>query len=63
MKTVIGLICLLCFALPAAGQWNFDNHSISLEEIQSGGPPKDGIPACEYVMALERKDATRKEAP
>lgn len=45
MKTVIGLICLLCFALPAAGQWNFDNHSISLEEIQSGGPPKDGIPA------------------
>lgn len=25
--------------------WNFAKHSIPLEDIMSGGPPKDGIPA------------------
>lgn len=56
MKIVIALICLLCYALPAAGQWNFDNHSIPLDEIQSGGPPRDGIPALmqpKFIKAAE----------
>jgi hypothetical protein len=25
--------------------WDFSKHSIPLDEIASGGPPKDGIPA------------------
>ena len=25
--------------------WNYEQHSIPIEEIISGGPPKDGIPA------------------
>lgn len=29
----------------AALAWNFEKHSIPLDEILSGGPPKDGIPA------------------
>ena len=29
--------------LPA--QWDFSEHALPLNEIQSGGPPKDGIPA------------------
>ncbi len=32
---------------PSAGEWrtDFSRHSVPLEEILSGGPPKDGIPA------------------
>jgi hypothetical protein len=43
--------------------WNYDQHSIPVEEIMSGGPPKDGIPALtnpNYVSAQKasflRKD-------
>lgn len=56
MKTLITMICFLCYALPAAGQWNFDRHSIPLDEIQSGGPPRDGIPALmqpKFIKAAE----------
>ena len=34
--------------------WNYDQHSIPIDEIISGGPPKDGIPALtnpDYVTA------------
>jgi hypothetical protein len=34
--------------------WNFDKHSIPVDEIMSGGPPKDGIPALmspKYISA------------
>jgi hypothetical protein len=36
--------------------WDFDKHSIPVDEIMSGGPPKDGIPALmspKYVSAGE----------
>jgi len=43
--------------------WNYDKHSIPIDEIMSGGPPKDGIPALtdpNYVSARKasfiRKD-------
>jgi hypothetical protein len=39
------LMLLLLFPLCAAADWNFSRYSIPLDEIQSGGPPRDGIPA------------------
>jgi hypothetical protein len=43
--------------------WNYDQHSIPIDEIMPGGPPKDGIPALSapnYVSAQKasflRKD-------
>ena len=45
---------LLMLPLPALAQWDFSKHSIPVDEIQSGGPPRDGIPALtnpEYVPA------------
>lgn len=50
------LLILLFFPLCAAADWDFSRHSIPLEEIQSGGPPKDGIPALiapKYVPAAK----------
>lgn len=42
-EKVLSLLLLLCFSL----QWGFDfsKHSIPLNELMDGGPPKDGIPA------------------
>jgi hypothetical protein len=34
--------------------WDFDKHAIPVDEIMSGGPPKDGIPALmnpDYITA------------
>lgn len=41
------LLSLLLIALPltALGQWDFTRHSIPVDEILAGGPPRDGIPA------------------
>jgi hypothetical protein len=36
---------LVVFPFGAAADRDFSRHSIPLDEIQSGGPPKDGIPA------------------
>ena len=38
------------------GGWNLDRHSIPIEDIRGGGPPKDGIPALlepEFITADE----------
>jgi hypothetical protein len=37
---------LFAFLIATPGfAWNYDHHSIPIDEIISGGPPKDGIPA------------------
>ena len=54
MRILISLLLVFFMAVPASGAWNFDNHSIPVDEIMSGGPPKDGIPALmnpKYVSA------------
>jgi hypothetical protein len=33
------------FLAASALAWDFEKHSIPVEDIHSGGPPKDGIPA------------------
>jgi hypothetical protein len=46
MNRTLAIVAIL-FILPlnALAQWDFSQHSIPLNEIQSGGPPRDGIPA------------------
>jgi hypothetical protein len=39
------LLILMFFPLPAAADWDFSKHTIPLDEITGGGPPRDGIPA------------------
>ena len=48
------VIFLVVFFCPPAMAWDFDRHAIPTDEILSGGPPRDGIPALmepEYVAA------------
>jgi hypothetical protein len=55
MKRCFFVCVLLLFAVPALA-WDFDKHSIPVEEIRGGGPPKDGIPALtdpEYIPAAD----------
>jgi hypothetical protein len=49
--------------MAAFGQWDFSKHAIPLDEIQGGGPPRDGIPALtnpKYVPAT-KADFMREE--
>ena len=43
---------------PDAGDWatDFSKSSVPLEEFQSGGPPKDGIPAIDEPRYVQVKD-------
>ncbi|HSI97117.1 MAG TPA: DUF3179 domain-containing protein [Gaiellaceae bacterium] len=43
---------------PDAAQWDtdFTKHSVPLDEFQSGGPPKDGIPAIDEPRYFHVKD-------
>jgi hypothetical protein len=53
MRFWIILLAFLLFSGTAMA-WNFDKHSIPIDEIKGGGPPKDGIPALvspKYVPA------------
>ena len=55
MKARLTLLFLLLFPGPVLA-WNFEKHSIPIDEIRGGGPPKDGIPALvspQYVPAAE----------
>ena len=50
------VIFLVVFFCPPAMAWDFDRHAIPTDEIISGGPPRDGIPALmepEYVAAVK----------
>ena len=44
----------LLLAAPVQANWDFSKHSIPVEDIRGGGPPRDGIPALfdpEYMTA------------
>ena len=45
---------ILLMVVPTHADWDFSRHSIPIEEIRGGGPPRDGIPALfnpEYITA------------
>ena len=50
---------------PDASQWDtdFTKASVALDEFQSGGPPKDGIPAIDEPRYLDTKDVDFLEGP
>lgn len=53
-------LTLLIVSLPilTAAAWDYSKHSIELDEIMSGGPPRDGIPALSdpaFVSVSEAK--------
>lgn len=55
MRTVLILISILMLTQPAMA-WDFNEHSIPIDDILSGGPPRDGIPALlnpEFISAEE----------
>ncbi len=45
MRTFVIVLLILAWLTPAQAAWDFSRHSIPIEDILSGGPPKDGIPA------------------
>ena len=45
MRWIILLYLLILLPLPGHADWDFSRSSIATNEIMSGGPPKDGIPA------------------
>lgn len=45
MEKKRGLKLFLALLAPLVMGFDFTKHSIPIEEILSGGPPKDGIPA------------------
>ncbi|NCO52064.1 MAG: DUF3179 domain-containing protein [Deltaproteobacteria bacterium] len=57
MKKLFSLsLLLLLLPFGAWAGWDFSKHAIPLEDIQSGGPPKDGIPALtepKYVVVAK----------
>lgn len=44
-KTLATAAIFILLPMTSLAQWDFSKHSIPLDEIQSGGPPRDGIPA------------------
>ena len=55
-KTVFLILSILVLSAPVHADWNFTKHSIPVEDIRGGGPPRDGIPALfnpQYITAGE----------
>lgn len=52
------LVVLLLLAHGAFAGWDYSNNLIPLDEIRSGGPPKDGIPALINPENLPASKAT-----
>jgi hypothetical protein len=51
------LIIALFLPLPVHAEWDFSSHSIPVEDIRGGGPPRDGIPALFSPQYLTAKEA------
>jgi hypothetical protein len=56
MKYLITAIVLFLVPVSAWG-WDFSKHSIPVEEIMSGGPPRDGIPALTNPKYVPQEEA------
>jgi hypothetical protein len=51
------VLATVSFLIGAGNGFDFSKHSIPIEEIQSGGPPKDGIPALTNPRFVPRERA------
>ncbi len=52
--SIVGIVLVLLLS-----GWDFSKHSIPLNEILSGGPPKDGIPALNAPKFISAKTASK----
>lgn len=60
IATLLGALALQSVAVPQHGwRTDFSKHTVPLEEIVSGGPPKDGIPAIDNPRFVSVEDANR----
>ena len=62
--TAVAALCAWAAAVSSDPQWksewprtDFSQHTVRLEEIQSGGPPKDGIPAIDQPRFVTPDEA------
>ena len=67
-RNTCGQLLLILFALlfiPPSVQadWDFSKHSIPVEGIRGGGPPRDGIPALFDPAYITAKEADRLLKP
>ncbi len=53
------LLTLLILSLPllAVASWDFSKATIEVDEIMSGGPPRDGIPALTAPKSVAATEA------
>ena len=54
LRKIVLVLVFLLLAVPVHADWDFSKHSIPIEDIRGGGPPRDGIPALfdpEYITA------------
>ena len=61
-KTWLLIVSLLVMPQAAIADWDFSKNRIAVDEIQSGGPPKDGIPALTnpHYLPVEKADFMRE---
>ena len=63
--TALALLALVLVPVPVAAQFgrewktDFSRHTVPLDEIVSGGPPKDGIPAVDRPRFVNVRQADR----
>ena len=63
MRMAVLLLAVLCTPVPA-GAWDFSDSFIPVDQIESGGPPRDGIPALfspSFVPAAEANFLTGED--
>jgi hypothetical protein len=53
--TLAALIATLALPASALSDWDYSRRSIDIDKIQSGGPPRDGIPALFEPKTLPAK--------
>jgi len=64
IRTASLTLLALLMAVPVHADWDFSKHSIPIEDIRGGGPPKDGIPALfdpEYITVKEADKLMKPE--
>ncbi len=64
MKKLLAVLLILVWAVPVHASWDFSKSSIPVDDIQSGGPPRDGIPALfnpEYLTASDADELLTSE--
>ena len=57
ISVILFSLLLMSPASALGASWDYSKHSIPLEDIMSGGPPRDGIPALSSPKYVKASDA------